>query len=69
MTTDLQHELIAGVARAAPPVTVTGLSMFGVGLADWLILVTIVYTVLQIVFLVRDRMRRKKEQDHVKRTQ
>ena len=41
--------------KAAPPVTVGGLTFVGVPLSDWLIVVTLIYTVLQIVFLIRDK--------------
>ena len=58
MNHDLQHEALMGAVRASPPVAVTGLQLGGVGLSDWLILLTIVYTVLQIGFLVYDRIKK-----------
>jgi len=37
------------VAKVFPPVVVSGLTLGGVQLQDWLILVTILYTVIQII--------------------
>ena len=57
MTT--QHsDIVTEVAKAAPALTVGGLTLFGVGLADWVLLATLVYTVLQVGFLLRDKMYR-----------
>lgn len=35
-------------AKVAPPVTVAGLTLMGVQLSDWLIIATLIYTLLQI---------------------
>lgn len=43
------------VVRASPPVVATGLTLFGVSLSDWLIILTIIYTVAQLHFLLRDK--------------
>lgn len=37
-----------GTAKAAPPVVATGLTVMGVQLQDWLIILTIIYTLMQI---------------------
>ena len=37
------------VAKASPPVIVSGLAVTGVQLQDWLIMVTLLYTVIQII--------------------
>jgi ribose/xylose/arabinose/galactoside ABC-type transport system permease subunit len=48
--------IIAEAAKATPPVTVIGLhSFFGVPVAEWLMLLTAVYTAFQLYFLLRDR--------------
>lgn len=52
------HDTLAEASKAAPPVTVGGLTLVGVPLSDWLIIATLVYTVLQIVFLIRDKLYR-----------
>lgn len=54
----LSHDTLAEASKAAPPVTVGGLTLVGVPLSDWLIIATLLYTVLQIVFLIRDKLYR-----------
>jgi hypothetical protein len=47
------HQHFEGVSMAAakvsPPVVVSGLTLTGVQLQDWLVMVTILYTVIQII--------------------
>ena len=51
-----QHsELVTEATKAAPALTVGGLTLFGVGLSDWVLLATLIYTVLQVGFLLRDK--------------
>lgn len=49
------QDTLAEASKAAPPVTVGGLTLAGVPLSDVLIIVTIVYTLLQVFFLLRDK--------------
>lgn len=46
------QEATAAVAKATPPVAVTGMYIAGYSLADWLVLLTLIYTTLQIVVLL-----------------
>lgn len=50
----VQHAAEVGVvtAKAAPPVVVSGMVVAGYPLQDWLIVLTIIYTVIQIVLLM-----------------
>jgi uncharacterized membrane protein len=54
--------------KAAPPVTISTISLLGIPLNEWVCICTIIYTVLLIVFLLRDkliqpwRMRRRNQQ-------
>lgn len=48
-------EIVTEAARAAPAVTVTGLTLFGVSLSEWVLIMTLVYTLLQMFFLIRDK--------------
>jgi hypothetical protein len=58
----------AEAVKAGPPVTVGGLTVFGVGLSDWVLIATLVYTVLQLYFLLRDKWYRpRKERNGSKR--
>ena len=51
--TDHSQHIETGVTMAAiktsPPVVVSGLTLAGVQLQDWLIIATILYTVIQII--------------------
>lgn len=53
-STDLNA--VTEAAKAAPPITVGGLTLWGVGLADWVLILTALYTILQIYFLLRDKL-------------
>lgn len=53
-STDLNA--VTEAAKAAPPLTVGGLTLWGVGLADWVLMLTAIYTLLQIFFLIRDKL-------------
>lgn len=46
------QEIAAVTAKATPPVAVTGMHIVGYPLADWLVLLTLIYTTLQIVVLL-----------------
>ena len=48
----LESGLSMAVAKVFPPVVVSGLTLGGVQLQDWLILATILYTVIQIIILL-----------------
>lgn len=50
----VQHIAEAGVVtvKVAPPVVVSGIVVAGYQLQDWLIVLTIIYTVIQIVLLM-----------------
>ena len=47
------QEQLADVAKAAPPLTVTGMTIMGFPISDWVLLLTAVYTGLQITLLFR----------------
>ena len=48
----LESGLSMAVAKTSPPVVVSGLTLAGVQLQDWLILATILYTLIQIIILL-----------------
>ena len=54
--TDHSQHLESGLSMAAiktsPPVIVTGVTLAGVQLQDWLIMATILYTLIQIIILL-----------------
>ena len=45
----IENGLSMAVAKTSPPVVVSGLTLAGVQLQDWLIMATILYTVIQII--------------------
>lgn len=47
----MEYAVEAG--RGAPPLLVTSISVAGVGLQDWVYILTAIYTVLQIAIIVR----------------
>lgn len=53
-TEHAQHvaEVGAVTAKITPPVVVSGMVIAGYPLQDWLIVLTIIYTVIQIVLLL-----------------
>lgn len=55
------HDLVTEATKAAPVITVGSLTLFGVGLSDWVLLCTLVYTVMQIYFLIRDKWYRPRK--------
>ena len=48
----LESGLSVAVAKTSPPVVVSGLTLAGIQLQDWLIMATILYTVIQIIILL-----------------
>lgn len=55
------HDIAVEAVKATPPVTVVGMTLGGVSLQEWVLILTAVYTVLQIGFLIRDRVFRRKD--------
>ncbi len=45
----IEHGLSMAAIKTSPPIIVTGVTLAGVQLQDWLIIATILYTVIQII--------------------
>ena len=45
----LEHGLSMVAIKTSPPIIVTGMTFAGIQLQDWLVMVTILYTVIQII--------------------
>jgi hypothetical protein len=43
------------VLKASPAITVGSLSILGYGVADWAMVLTIIYVAFQLFFLIRDK--------------
>lgn len=50
-------ELAGEITKAAPPVSVAGLSLAGVGLSDWVLVMTLIYTVLQTAWFIYSKLK------------
>lgn len=50
--------VVETLSKTSPPVVVTGLTLGGVSLNEWVMIATLAYTVLQLFFLVRDKVYR-----------
>ena len=48
----LESGLSMAVAKTSPSLVVSGLTLEGVQLQDWLVMATILYTVIQIIILL-----------------
>jgi hypothetical protein len=45
----IENGLSMAVIKTSPPIIVTGMTVAGIQLQDWLIMATILYTVIQII--------------------
>lgn len=45
----MSKDAIQAVVQATPPTAVTGLTLCGIGLSDWVLIATLVYTVFLII--------------------
>ena len=57
----LEHGLSMAAIKTSPPVVVSGLTLAGVQLQDWLIMATILYTVIQIIISLPELKKSLKE--------
>lgn len=48
-------ETITAVSKAAPPVTVTGATIYGIPLPEVVLWATLAYTILQAYVVIRDK--------------
>lgn len=58
---ETSSELIASVGKTAPPLTVSGIALAGVSLQDWVLIVTLAYTVFQFGLAIRKAIRERKK--------
>ena len=50
------QEQIGDLVKAAPPITVTSMTALGFSISDWVLLLTAIYTLLQIFLVIRRLM-------------
>lgn len=58
----MQHELGEYAVRAGPGLTASGLTLFGVSIADIVQVLVAVYTVIQIGLIVFDRVKKYRKE-------
>lgn len=52
----MKEEIVTASAKAAPPLAVSGLTITGVTLQDWVYIATLVYLAFQIYVIIRDKI-------------
>lgn len=63
VTMTLPSEQITDAVKAAPPITITGMTIVGIQVQDWLLILTLIYTILQILIIVRRFMLNRRVTD------
>lgn len=56
-----KNEVIAEALKTAPPVSVAGATVAGASLDEWVLILTAVYTVLQLAYFLRKRYKEYKD--------
>jgi antibiotic biosynthesis monooxygenase (ABM) superfamily enzyme len=52
----MEHDVKMQVLKAAPPLLVSTSTVFGIPLQDWVFIVTIVYTLFQLYYLLKEKL-------------
>lgn len=70
MTQPNEQSIVETVTKTSPPVVVSGLAMGGISINEWVLILTAVYTALQVFFLLRDKVYRpwKEKKDAAAKT-
>lgn len=55
------NEIAGPIVKAAPPVTVSGMGLAGVTLNEWVLLATLIYTVVQTLIALYKFFRKDKD--------
>ena len=56
MKTNDLPDMLVEASKSAPPVAVTGITMVGISLSDWVLIATLTYTFLQMGWFVWDKL-------------
>ena len=57
----IENGLSMAAIKTSPPVIVTGMTLAGIQLQDWLIITTLLYTVIQIIIALPELKKSLKE--------
>ena len=63
MKTNDLPDMLVEATKSAPPVAITGITLVGISLSDWVLIATLTYTFLQMGWFVWDKMIRPRR-DH-----
>lgn len=55
----METEFFNIAKQSTPPVAITTLSLIGIPLSDWVYIFTLLYLLLQIIYLIRKFFRRQ----------
>ncbi|MBN3848605.1 hypothetical protein G3N58_17505 [Paraburkholderia sp. Ac-20342] len=50
-----RSDVVSSAVKSLPPVSVAGMHWFGIQLPDLVMAATLIYTVLQVIALIRDK--------------
>jgi hypothetical protein len=53
---EFKQTLVQEALKSSPPVTIVGAQFLGMPMNDWVLVLTLVYLSLQILFLLRDKV-------------
>ena len=59
----MRKTVLEETAKAVPPVAVSALTLFGIGLQDWVYLLTMLYIGIQVGWFVWSKIMRKDRDD------
>jgi len=62
----IQHDLSLETLKATPPLAVTSAMIMGISVSDWAAILTIIYVLLQIFFLLRKKHKESVEEKAAK---
>lgn len=60
--------IISVTAKVAPPIAVTGMQFMGYAVADWVMLLTLLYTIVQLGLLLWDRFKKNGTRRNIKKS-
>lgn len=52
----MDHDAKMQMAKSAPPLLVSTSTVFGIPLQDWVFILTIIYTVAQLYYLLKEKL-------------
>jgi len=56
-----KNEVITEALKSAPPVSIAGATVLGASLEEWVLVLTALYTVLQLAYFIRRRYKEYKD--------